>query len=159
MLSGSLVEGNLLENVWSTAVVLTPRNQDGTAPWSAVRDVFFRHNVVTNVVSGFAVQSSDDVHRSEPVMRVTIANNLWIGVERTFFGLTGLRGIPLEDLIVDHNTALPVGYSGYYAEMGGSPGLLRFRLTNNIFGFGSFGVAFAKRDDKIHQDGTFALSS
>jgi hypothetical protein len=142
-----MIEGNLLENVWSTAVVLTPRNQDGTAPWSVVRDVLFRNNVVKNATSGFVVQASDDIHRSEPVKRVTIVNNLWLGVTRTFFGLTGLAGVPLEDLIVDHNTAIPVGYSAYYAEMGGAPGLIRFRLTNNLFGFGSYGVPFGRPDD------------
>jgi hypothetical protein len=136
-----MIEGNLLENVWSTAVVMTPRNQDGTAPWSVVRDVLLRNNVVKNAMSGFVIQASDDIHRSEPVKRVTVVNNLFLGVTRTFFGLTGLAGVPLEDLIIDHNTAIPVGHSAYYAEMGGTPGLIRFRLTNNLFGFGSYGVA------------------
>ena len=41
------VEGNTIENNWAAgqtgyAVVLTPRNQDGGAPWSVVRDVAFR---------------------------------------------------------------------------------------------------------------------
>ena len=42
-----LVEGNMLENNWAdgqsgAAVLFTPRNQEGTAPWSAVQDVTFR---------------------------------------------------------------------------------------------------------------------
>jgi len=141
-----VIEGNLLENVWGTAVVLTPRNQDGTAPWSTVGDVLLRNNVVKNVMSGFVIQASDNLKRSAPTKRVAIVNNLWLGVTRTFFGLAG-QGVPLEDLIVDHNTAIPVGYSVHYAEMGGTPGLIRFRLTNNLFGFGAYGVAFPKPDE------------
>ena len=141
-----LIEGNVLENVWSTAVVLTPRNQDGTAPWSTVRDVLFRNNVVRNVTTGFIVLASDDIKRSEPTRRVAIVNNLWLGVGRTFFGLTGPV---LEDVLIDHNTAVPVGYSSYYAEMGAKPGLVRFRLTNNLIGFGSYGVPLPKPDETL----------
>jgi hypothetical protein len=144
-----LVQGNFLENIWSTALVLTPRNQDGTAPWSVVRDVFFRDNVVKNAMSGFSIQASDNLKPSDVVKRVAIVNNLWLGITRTFFGLTGQRGVPLEDLIIDHNTAVPVGHSAYYAEMGGTPGLLRFRLTNNLLGFGSFGVPFARPEQGL----------
>src|SRR5260370_21827542 len=44
-----LVDGNLLQNNWTqaqtgVAVLFTPRNQDGTAPFSAVRDVTFTNN-------------------------------------------------------------------------------------------------------------------
>ena len=39
-----LIEGNTIENNWAAAqegysILLTPRNQNGTAPWSVVRDV------------------------------------------------------------------------------------------------------------------------
>ena len=45
-----LVEGNLLEHNWphaqnGFAILFTPRNQDGRAPWSVVEDVTFRNNV------------------------------------------------------------------------------------------------------------------
>ena len=141
-----LIEGNLLENVWATALVLTPRNQDGTAPWSVVQDVLFRNNVVTNATSGFAVQASDDERRSQPVKRIAIVNNLWLGFTRTFFGMTAPRGATLDDLVVDHNTAVPGGYSAYYVEAVAPPAVVRFRMTNNIIGFGSFGVTFPKAD-------------
>lgn len=141
-----VIEGNLLENVWSTALVLTPRNQDGTAPWSVVQDVLFRGNVVKNVVSGFVVQSADDEHRSQATKRIAIVNNVWLGLTRTFFGITTGRAAVLEDLLVDHNTAIPSGYSAYHVESATHPAIVRFRLTNNLIGFGAYGVTFPKAD-------------
>lgn len=143
-----LIEGNLLENNWGgAALVLTPRNQDGRAPWSVVQDVLFRSNIVKNGLSGFSVQTSDDEHLSQPTKRIAIVNNAW-GITRTFFGLTsGHGGIP-EDLVIDHNTAIPGGYSTYYIEAGTPPAMIRFRLTNNLMGFGSFGVSSPKADPR-----------
>jgi hypothetical protein len=138
-----LIEGNLLENVWSTALVLTPRNQDGKAPWSVVQDVLFRSNIVKNADSGFSGLTTDDEQHSQPMKRIAIVNNLW-HVTRIFFGMTsGRRGV-LEDLVIDHNTAIPAGYRTYYFDTSTFPALVRFRLTNNLAGFGSFGVQFEK---------------
>ncbi len=136
-----LVEGNLLENMWGgAAVVLTPRNQEGTAPWSVVQDVLFRSNIVKDPASGFSVQTSDDLRPSQPTKRIAVVNNLWLGLTTTFFGMTGGPAGTLEDLLVDHNTAIPGGYSTYYAEAATPPAIIRFRLTNNVMGFGAFGV-------------------
>ena len=139
-----LIEGNLLENNWGgAALVLTPRNQDGTAPWSVVQDVLYRNNIVKNSLGGFSLQTSDDERSSRPTKRIALVNNAW-GVTRNFFGITGGRGDTGEDLLVDHNTAIPVGYATYYIEVAHPPALLRFRLTNNLMGFGSYGVGAPK---------------
>jgi len=136
-----VVEGNVLENNWGgAAVVLTPRNQDGTAPWSIVQDVLFRNNIVRNSGSGFSVQTSDEMRPSQPTKRVAVMNNLWIGLTTTFFGMTSGPPGAFEDLVVDHNTAIPGGYSTYYIEAATPPAIIRFRLTNNLMGFGAFGV-------------------
>ena len=143
-----LIEGNLLENVWSTALVLTPRNQDGTAPWSVVQDVLFRSNVVKNALSGISGQTTDDGHSSQPMKRIAIVNNYW-HVSRLFLGMTsGRRGV-LEDLLVDHNTAAPCADKTYYFEANIAPALIRFRFTNNLAGFGAYGPAFAKADEGL----------
>ncbi len=80
-----LIEGNLLENNTETALVLTPRNQGGSAPWSVVQDVLFRNNVVKNAGTGFVAQATDDGRPSQPMKRIAIMNNLWM-VSRSFFG-------------------------------------------------------------------------
>jgi hypothetical protein len=144
------VEGNVLENVWpqaqgGTAVLLTPRNQDGTAPWSVVQDVLFRNNAVKNAASGVAIQTTDDIRPSQPTKRIAIVNNLWL-ISRTFLGMTSGPVGPLEDLVIDHNTAIPGGHSVYYMEAGTAPAMTRLQMTNNLFGFGAYGVTFPKPD-------------
>ncbi|HWW87337.1 MAG TPA: hypothetical protein VNZ26_27255 [Vicinamibacterales bacterium] len=74
-------------------------------------------------------------------------NNAW-GITKTFFGLTGGRGGVPEDLPIDHNTTIPGGYSAYYVDVVHSPAMVRLRLTNNLIGFGSFGVSSPKGDSK-----------
>jgi hypothetical protein len=154
-----LIEGNLLENNWGgAALVLTPRNQDGRAPWSVVQDVLFRSNIVKNALSGFSLQTSDDGASSQQTKRIALVNNAW-GVTQTFFGLTGGRGGVPEDLVVDHNTAIPGGYSAYYIDVGHPPAMVRFRLTNNLIGFGSFGVGSPKGDPKWLPAATIARNA
>ena len=114
-----LLEGNILEHNWAAgqrgiAVVFTPRNQDGTAPWSAVQDVTFRHNVLRHVADGFAVLGSDDSFPSQPLRRVHIHDNViddvdggrWGDLGVTFFFLGSGVGsvIGVTDVTVDHNT-------------------------------------------------------
>ena len=38
------------------AIVFTPRNQDGGAPWSVVQQVQFTNNVVQHTASGFNIR-------------------------------------------------------------------------------------------------------
>ena len=54
-----------------------------------------------------------------------------------------------EDVLIEHNTAIPVGNSAYYIEAGTPPALVRFRMTNNLSGFGAFGVTFPKADESL----------
>jgi hypothetical protein len=138
-----LVEGNLLENNWGPALLLTPRNQQGSAPWSVVQDIVFRNNIVKNAATGFILLGSDNNRPSQQTRRIAVVNNLWLGVTRTFFGMSGAPTAPAEDLLIDHNTAIPASYSTYHSETA----VMRFRLTNNLFGFGAYGVTFPKADE------------
>jgi hypothetical protein len=154
-----LIEGNFLENNWGgSALVLTPRNQDGRAPWSVVQDVLFRSNIVKNSPGGFSLQTSDDGQSSQPTKRIALVNNAW-GVTRTFFGLTGGRGGIPEDLLIDHNTATPSAYSAFYIEVRTPPAMVRLRITNNLIGFGSFGVSAPKKDPTWFPDGVIARNA
>lgn len=60
-----LIEGNTIENNWSAgqqgeAIMLTPRNQYGTAPWSAVRDITIQNNIIRHVARVFNISGYDD---------------------------------------------------------------------------------------------------
>jgi hypothetical protein len=146
-----VVEGNLLENVWAqgqggAAVLFTPRNQDGRAPWSVVEDVLFRNNVVRNATGGFVALSDDHIHPSLPVKRLAVVNNLWRDISATGFLLTR-SSKPFEDIIVDHNTIIPTAYfSGHVEARGSAPAVIRLQVTNNVIGFGSYGTNFDGRD-------------
>ena len=151
-----LIEGNLLENT-GAALVLTPRNQSGSAPWSVVQDVLVRNNLVRNSDTGFVALFSDSERSSQPMKRVAVVNNLW-QVRRTFFGLVSGPGV-LEDLLIEHNTAVPCAYSTYFFEARVPPALIRFRLTNNVAGFGSYGVVAPGADPTLAQFAPGAILS
>jgi hypothetical protein len=149
-----LIEGNLLENVWAdaqsgTAVVLTPRN-DGRAPWAVVEDVMFRNNMVRNAVGGFGGQSTDDGHPTQQLRRIAVVNNLWLSVERIFFTFVATTR-PAEDVLVDHNTAIPTRYFSYDFDAASPPALIRFQFTNNLTGFGRFGVKFPRTQENVRR--------
>lgn len=142
-----LVEGNVLENVWAgaqggAAVVLTPRS-GGRAPWSVVQDVMFRNNIVKNAVGGLGVQSTDNGHPSGALRRIAIVNNLWLSIDRVFITIA-VPSTPLEDFVVDHNTAIPTRYFSHDLDAAISPALVRFQFTNNLTGFGTYGVKFPR---------------
>ncbi|HEY1342936.1 MAG TPA: hypothetical protein VGF59_35785 [Bryobacteraceae bacterium] len=147
-----LIEGNILENVWvdaqaGTAVVLTPRS-NGRAPWTVVEDVIFRNNIVKNAVGGFAAQSTDDRHPTQQLRRIAVVNNLWLSLERTFFTFAATTR-PAEDVLIDHNTAVPTGYFSYDFDAPSPPALIRFQFTNNLVGFGRFGVKFPRAPEEV----------
>lgn len=147
-----LIEGNILENVWpqaqgGTAVVFTPRN-GGSAPWSVVQDVMFRNNVIRNATGGFGGQSADDSHPSRPMKRIAIVNNLWLSIHRIFFAIA-VPSVPAEDFIVDHNTAVPIQYFSYDIDAAAPPAVLRSQFTNNLSGFGVYGVKFPRTLEEL----------
>ena len=147
-----LIEGNILENVWvegqgGTAIVLTPRN-GGTAPWAVVQDVMIRNNIVRNAAGGFGGQSTDDGNVSRPMRRVAIVNNLWLSIDRAFFTMA-VPYASVEDLLVDHNTAIPTRYFSYDLDASTAPALVRFQYTNNLTGFGTFGVKFPRTESAV----------
>jgi hypothetical protein len=70
----------LIENAWAAAqtgflIVLTPRNQDGTAPWSTVEDVEIAHNTLTGGCAAFQILGIDDAQISQRMARVSIHDN------------------------------------------------------------------------------------
>ncbi len=112
-----LIDGNTFENNWADAqngfaILFTPRNQDGSAPWSMVRDVTFTHNIVRHTGSAVNILGTDDLHPSQQTKRVTIRDNIFEDVDGTKWGGAGrlfqiLDGVA--DVVIDHNTATQTG--------------------------------------------------
>ena len=76
------VRGNLFARHWGGqgqggfAVVFTPRNQDGKAPWSVVEDVLFEENAVLDTDRGINITGYDDLAPSGQTTRITIRANV-----------------------------------------------------------------------------------
>jgi hypothetical protein len=62
---GATVRNNRMSGNWADAqagraIVFTPRNQEGRAPFSTVRDVLFAGNTITDTDEGFNITGYDD---------------------------------------------------------------------------------------------------
>jgi hypothetical protein len=131
-----VVDGNLMEYNWlaaqaGSAIIFTPRNQYGGAPWTVVRDVLFTNNIVRHVASGINLLGHDDVYPSQETTNIVVRNNVFEDVSSTNWGGAG-RFLLINggvDVIVDHNTVIQDGYSAVYGDTNPT---IRFSLTNNI---------------------------
>ncbi|HKP87841.1 MAG TPA: PKD domain-containing protein [Blastocatellia bacterium] len=139
----TLVDGNIFEFCWVDAQVgfaiqLTPRNQDGTAPWSVVQDVTFTNNIVRHSAAGINVLGHDDVQPAQQARRIKIKNNLltdiggprWGGNGRLFQLLSGTANVR-----IDHNTA----FQTYNIMTADGPPNTGFIYTNNIAPHNDYG--------------------
>ena len=112
-----VIEGNLFERNWAQAqngfaILLTVRNQDGSAPWSVVEDVLFVNNLVTQAGSGVNILGRDDAAPSGQARRVAIVNNLFTGIDAARWGGSGILFQILNgtaDLRIENNTAFHSG--------------------------------------------------
>jgi 23S rRNA maturation mini-RNase III len=169
-----LIEGNVFENNWQQAqdgegIVITPRNQNHTAPWSTTQDITVRLNQLVNVGKGMDISGYDDTapDRNQPInvqtQRVLVENNL--------FDVTGLQGATARifqlthgaaNLTVRHNTGSTItvgGVSAIAANQDGSdvisPKGDQFDFRDNLLGAGGNGGFFG---DAIGE-GTSALTT
>lgn len=138
-----LVEGNRFENNWPNAqsgfaVLLTPRNQNNTAPWSVVQDVTIRYNTFVNIAQGINISGFDAPNISQRTSRVLIADNLWRlanigagGDGRLFQVLNGPT-----DITFDHNTGFTINA---YVVSDGTPKTDYFVFINNLVTHGTYG--------------------
>ena len=139
-----LVEGNLFEYNWlhaqhGFAIVLTPRNQDGGAPWSMVQDVTFTHNIVRHSGSAVNILGRDDTQSSQQTKRISIIGNLFVDIDGTKWGGAGrlfqlLSGTA--DVVIDHNTAF---HTGDIITADGDPHF-GFVYKNNLTPHNQYGV-------------------
>lgn len=150
-----LVEGNLMEYTWHQAqvgyaILLTPRNQDGGAPWATVDDVTIRRNVVRHAGGGVQITGADTNHPSGPARNIRIVDNLFYDIDAKKWGGTGaflLIGNGPSDIIVEHNTVRQSG--NIVMAYGGSRKdpleIHGFRFRDNLINHNLYGVHGADR--------------
>lgn len=150
-----LVEGNLMEFTWQQAqvgyaIVLTPRNQDGAAPWSTVEDVTIRRNIVRHAGGGMQIIGADTTHPSGPTRRIQVSGNLFYDIDGGKWGGTGaflLIGEGPSDVSIVGNTVRQSGnivmaYGGSKAEPARVKG---FQFRDNLILHNQYGVHGADR--------------
>jgi hypothetical protein len=144
-----LIEGNVFEYNWlhgqvGYAILFTPRNQDGGAPWTVVEDVTFTNNIVRHVGAAVNILGTDDQHESGRARRITILNNLLVDVDGGKWGGPGdfiqVGDAPTE-ITVDHNTVLQTGriITAYIGRRGGRE-IHGFVFRNNLVRHNEYGV-------------------
>ena len=150
-----LIDGNVIENNWAAgqsgaAVVLTPRNQDGTAPWTAVRHIVVQNNIIRHVGYGFNIAGYDDQQSSQQTEHIVIRNNLMYDVS-TAYGAWGNPapamfaqiGSGAQTVRLDHNTVnndgdITIALYGGFSPTG--PLMWGFAFTNNLLRHNTYGL-------------------
>ena len=145
-----LIEGNVFEHNWHAAqtgyaIVFTPVNQDGRAPWTVVSDVTFRYNIVRHAASAFNIAGYDSQAASRQTRGIVIRHNLIYDVDASRWGGDGRFlqvGDEAADLTVDHNTVLQSGtVLQLYGRRDGRPRPIRnLELTNNLTLHNEYGI-------------------
>ena len=137
----NLFEGSWVESQSGYAIKLSPRNQDGTAPWSTVEDVTITNNVVRAAKSGVAIHGTDDEKKSQDSKRILVKNNLFydIGGERWGDDTSLLLAVSegASDVVIEHNTAMHEGNISFNE---GRP-IKGFVFRNNIVRHNEYGLA------------------
>ena len=138
-----VVDGNVFEHIWPQAqtgyaILLTPRNQESTAPWSAVRDITLANNVLRHMSGGISILGEDDEGSSERTERITIRNNLVYDMSGQWGGdshFLVMTRSPL-NVKIDHNTIIHDGVV-VLVDDGQSYG---FEFTNNVTPHNAYGI-------------------
>jgi PKD repeat protein len=146
-----VVEENLFENHWKAAqpgyaIVLTPRNSNGTCTWCVVEHVRFEWNLVRNVAAGVNLLGYDVP--STPTLQsndIAFRHNVFTDVSTTLGGNAWFMQIGDEprDVILEHNTLDTNGGSVVYVYGGTSTNpreVYGLRMIANAARHGSYGM-------------------
>ena len=139
-----LVAGNLFEHTWGqaqsgTAILISPRNQNGQAPWSGVDDVTFVDNIVRGAASGMKITGRDDSGPSRQTRHILVRNNLFEDIDGRAWGghgrlFTLINGT--DNVVIEHNTAFPTSA----VISGDGPPHTNFVFRNNVVMQGQYGI-------------------
>jgi PKD repeat protein len=106
-----LVEGNVFENSWAhaqggLALVMTPRNPGGVAPWTVVADVTIRYNLIRHTGGGLSINGYDTNHVSQQAHDIRVEQNLFYDIndDEDGIGRFLIIGGGPRQVTFDHNT-------------------------------------------------------
>lgn len=142
------IEDNDIEYSWGGhgqdgyLLMLTPRNQDGGAPYSTVKNVRIVNNRFRHAAAAIAMLGHDAPNTSGPLEQLTIADNEFIDIDPvTYSGSDKLIfvGDGPKHITINHNAfaAKNVGSAVY---LSGQPKALDLNITNNTLPPSTYGV-------------------
>ena len=140
------IEGNVIENAWKAAqtgfaILLTPKNQENTAPWTAVRDVTVRYNTVRHANGGVNILGRDysSSTGSQLATRLSIVHNVFSDIGGTWGGGAQwiLMSLGPSYVTVDHNTVFHTGHV-VFVDNGTCS---NFVFRNNMARHNEYGIA------------------
>jgi carbohydrate binding protein with CBM6 domain/parallel beta helix pectate lyase-like protein len=149
------IEGNVIENNWSAgqqgySIVMQPRNQSGSAPWSTVRNITIRNNVIRHIAAAFNICGYDNLHTAQQLRGVVIRNNLMYDISTKYStpnrpanGWMGIMGCGPANITIDHNTVDNDGTSAIQFYAGYAPSgyqIQGFVLKNNLLRDNRYGI-------------------
>jgi hypothetical protein len=149
------IEGNTIQNNWSAgqqgySIVMQPRNQSGSAPWSTVRNVTIQNNVIRHVAAVFNICAADNLHTAQQLRGVVIRNNLMYDISTKYStpnhganGWMGIMGCGPDNITIDHNTVDNDGTSAIQFYAGYAPfgyQIEGFVLKNNLLRDNKYGI-------------------
>jgi hypothetical protein len=135
-----LIEGNLLENSWTSGqnglgVGFKSSNQSGGCTWCVTQDVTYRFNILRNVGAAYNIGASpDNAYQTTHARRISMTDNIAteINTSSQFNGDGRAYMIDgdLRDVLIAHNTTLTESH-GFV--MGGAP-TVSLTVRDNVFG-------------------------
>lgn len=149
------IEGNTIENNWSAgqqgySIVMEPRNQSGSAPWSTVRNITIQNNVIRHVAAVFNICGYDNLQTAQQLRGVVIRNNLMYDISTAYGipnhaanGWMAIIGCGPANITFDHNTVDNDGTSAIQFYAGYAPTgyqIQGFVLKNNLLRDNKYGI-------------------
>jgi hypothetical protein len=146
-----IVEGNVMENLWVAdqggyAIQLTPRNQNGTAPWTIVERITLRGNLVRNTAGGVNILGQDNLATSRLTNHINLHDNLFDDMMAEIWG-TGSRpfqvGSGPDSVTIDHNTIITSDSTIMYLYGGSATSptpITNMAYTNNMSRHNTYGI-------------------
>lgn len=146
-----IIEGNVFENIWVAdqtgyAIIFTPRNQGGQAPWATVRRVTFQYNLVRHAAGGVNILGIDNLAPTQRANSIVVRHNVFDDLTSATWG-SGSRPFILGDgpdtVTIDHNTIVSTNpalvwlYGGSVTSPAQATDAV---ITNNMAAHNAYGI-------------------
>lgn len=124
-------------------LMLTVRNQSGSAPYSTIEDLMISRNVFSHGAAAINVLGRDNNKPSQVLSRVRISNNIFDDLDPVRF--TGSNRMILigggpQDLTIDGNKFRGTGIGSQVYFTSTTPKCARLKITNNEWPKSKYGV-------------------